>query len=67
MGNNLKEKVINTTFNLAVLSGAGTAFAGAFIDNPRIMYGAVVGTIITAFIGAHYNDTREQRERRYVL
>ncbi len=62
-----KERIVNRAFNVAVLSGTGTAFAGAIVYKPILMYGAIVGTAITIFAGAHYHDTREQRERRYVL
>lgn len=67
---NLKEKVMNTTFKFVVLSGTGTAFAGALTDKPGLMYGAVAGTFVSAIIGAHYHDTRERRiirkARRYL-
>ena len=61
------EKIMHRVFNVAAISGTVTGFAGKIIDKPALMYGALAGTFITVIAGAHYNDTREKRERRYLL
>ena len=55
------EKIICRIFDAAVISGAGTCFAGAIFDKPVIMYSAFAGTFITALVGAYYNDTLEKK------
>jgi hypothetical protein len=61
------EKIISRIFDVAVISGVGTGLAGAIADKPIVMYSAIAGTFLTVIAGAHYYDTKEQRERKYLL
>lgn len=61
MRNRLKEIILCTLIDLAVVGATGTTLAGIVTDKPGLMYGGLAGTAATTFIGGCYHDATGQR------